>query len=173
MMTPELIFDLDSKDMQNLLRTFALSSTQIERAAARAINKTVKWVRTQALRQTAADLGISQKAVKDRFLINLARVNKKKASLWIGLNEISAHKLGKARKTKNGLRIRDREFAGAFQPRKLKPVFRRIGKARLPIEKVMVPIKSSETIIHYLYARAKDQFMKIFERELNFESLKR
>ena len=172
-MQPELIFDLNSKDLRKLLSTFALAPIQIERAAARAINKTIRWIRTQALRLSTAEFNIPQKAIKDRFLINTAKFKKAKASLWAGLNDIGIHRLGPGRKTKRGLKVRGREYPGAFQPKKLKPIFRRVGKARLPIEKVVLPLKASELLIQNIYAMATLKFKIFFERELNFESLKR
>ena len=172
-MQPKLIFDLTSKDLKEMLDTFALTPIQIERAAARAINKTIRWIRTQALRLSASELDIPQKAIKDRFFTNTARFKNTKASLWIGLNEIGIHRLGASRKTKRGLKVRSHEYQGAFQPKKLKPVFRRISKARLPIEKILLPLKSSEILIKNIYAMASLRFNTFLERELNFESLKR
>lgn len=154
-------------------------SAYFERAANRAVRKTGRWLRTQVARAVAKDVSISVRMFR-QMRVSL-RYNRREwtASLWLGTNPFPAHRTGKVKWTRRmrGARAGRRQFPGTFAwgPNPEKPViFRREGDARLPIEKVTVPVdESAQEHARRIERRAHQRFRTVLAQELNYEMAKR
>jgi hypothetical protein len=124
-------------------------------AAARAIRKSMRWALTRMVREVAATCGISpQKLIRRRVRISVSNGTIIRGSISVMVHDIPAIKLrgvidtgvqtGMVR-TGKGVRIRGHGFyADAFVAMgrgRNWQVFRRKGKARLPIEAIKIPIR--------------------------------
>lgn len=137
-------------------------------AAKRAFRKTLKWLRGQVITYATKELGILRKALNERWFIDLAT-----STLWMGLNPVAAHRAGKARQTKSGVKVSSYDFDGAFIASMNSGnnllVMRRVGKRRLPIESEYVEVSEEVTLAFNKYKNlAAARFETIFKQELNF-----
>ncbi len=137
-------------------------------AAKRAFRKTLKWLQGQVITYATKELGILRKSLKQRWFIDLAT-----STLWIGLNPVAAHRAGKARKTKTGVKVSSYDFEGAFiasmNSNNDLLVMRRVGKHRLPIDKEFVEVDEEITLAFNKFKKlAVARFEVIFKQELNF-----
>ncbi len=137
-------------------------------AAKRAFRKTLKWLRGQVITYATKELGILRKALNERWFIDLATT-----TLWMGLNPVAAHRAGRARQTKTGVKVGSYDFDGAFvgsmNSNKSLLVMSRIGKRRLPIEVEYVEVNEEVSLAFNKYKNlAAARFEIIFKQELNF-----
>lgn len=136
--------------------------------AKRAFRKTLKWLQGQVITHATKELGILRKALKERWFIDLAM-----STLWMGLNPVSAHRIGKAKQTKTGVKVSsynfDDSFIASMNSGDSLLVMRRIGKRRLPIESEVVEVSEEITLAFNKYKKlAAARFKVIFKQELNF-----
>lgn len=141
---------------------------QGRKAAFRAFRKLLKWYRGQVASYATKELGISRKAFKSRWFLDNSNF-----TLWMGLNPVSAHLVGKAKQNRTGVRVSKYDFDGAFIAKmnygNSLLVMRRVGKQRLPIEKEFVEVHEEITLIFKRFeALAVKRFETLFTQELNF-----
>lgn len=145
----------------------AIHGKQGEKAAKRAFRKTLKWLQSQVATYASKELGISRKAFKQRWFTDLAS-----QTLWLGINPVLAHRAGRARQNKAGVKVSDHQFDGAFlaamsQGQSL--VMRRVGRRRLPIEAEYIEVKDDVTIAFNKFKNlARSRFETVFKQELNY-----
>lgn len=169
-----------------------------EKALARALNRTVEQGRTQMVRQIAAEFSVSSSTVRARLVIRPARATAGRVRLEASLaapekagrrsiNVIAfaerAVTLAEARRrakagTLSQLRFRIKRgggwktIPGAFIGNRGRTVFRRTGKARLPIEAVStidIPqMFNARRINEAVRAVMLSRFPDVFARELRF-----
>ena len=155
----------------------ALTATdkQLQVAAIRAINKTARWARTQVARQTAKALSVNVSAVRQGLV--LVRAKQSNPHSVVGLSKgsgvIKAKQLGSVTQNASGVRAGRRQFDRAFlatMPNGHQGVFRRRGKARLPIQEVQLVVtgKMKQVMDDLASGPAFKQFELIFERELRY-----
>lgn len=161
--------------LEELSREFGATLEQIDKARVRAVRKLRKWLQTQLARELAAAVGTQQKALKPRFHNSMYRDGRTIwASIWIGVNPIDAHRTGRPRQLKKGVRVHQNFFDKAFfvnvygdEPK----VWQRKGKSRFPVIKVQVPIvEAMREILPKYAAPAAAKLAVIFEHELKFET---
>lgn len=85
----------------------------INAAQRRAINKTLRWLRTHVARSVGQQERIAIAAVRKRLLAYPMSSNGQ-GKLWFGLNPIEASRAGRARQTKTGVSVAGRKYQGAF-----------------------------------------------------------
>lgn len=148
---------------------------QLKVAATRALNKTARWARTQVASKTAKELSIKVGAVREGLI--LVRAKQSNPQSVVGLSQqsgvIKAKQLGSASQNSTGVRVGRRQFDHAFlaaMPNGHQGVFRRRGKARLPIQEVQIVItgKMQEIMEDLSNGPALKQFETIFDRELRY-----
>lgn len=112
-----------SSDIDRAAAQLGLLKDDIEKARAQALRKTIKWAEREAAKGLSREAGIPYKAARIRTWKKV-RISTG-GTITLGLNPISAKYLPK------------RQFGKTFTAPKLNEHrFRRVGKARLPIQKV-------------------------------------
>ncbi len=133
-------------DTADLKRALAALGRKAPSAIMRALNRTARSARTQAVRDVAKEIRLPQKSVRPMMPVIPATARHLEAKLVARGRPISLMRLG-ARQTKLGVIYRGpggpvliRSAFIATMPRGRRPgVFKRRGKPRLPIEKQFGP----------------------------------
>jgi hypothetical protein len=167
---------IDARDLERLIREVAATKPMAERALRSTLRKMAGWVRTRSIKGLSDKLQIQQKVIRRRLRSIRARNRPGGAevSIWYGLNPIDLIHL-KARQTAKGVRSSGGRFVpSAFIAKH--QVFRRAGKARLPLEKQSAEIQADAE--RYLddgllnSSAFEAQFFKTFEHELRWQKQK-
>ena len=129
-------------EFDNALRSLAGLEKQVEVAAQQAINRVAATAKSIAVKSISSETGIQQKLVRDRIAIF-------KASRSALSAVVSAFKYApnliryQAKQTKAGVSAKAwnqrKVYRGTFIGNKGRTVFKRVGKARLPIKAVYGP----------------------------------
>ncbi|WP_252090438.1 hypothetical protein [Pseudomonas sp. MWU13-3659] len=82
-------------------------------AERRAINKTLRWLRTHIARAVGRQERIGIAAVRQRLRAYTAGSNGQ-GKLWFGLNPIEASRAGRVREARSGVSVAGRRYQGAF-----------------------------------------------------------
>lgn len=85
-------------------------------AQRRAINKTLRWLRTHIAREVGRQERIAIAAVRDRLKAYPVSSNGQ-GRLWFGINPIEASRAGRPRQTRSGVSVAGRRYQGAFYKR--------------------------------------------------------
>lgn len=129
------------------------SQIEAARAGAWALNRTARYVNTRLVRAVAKATGIKSKNIRKKVYISKATPQKAVAKLHVYtrdvpvVDELSAASLLKNRargNSRRGVRAAGRAFTGAFinlAPNGYFHVFKRHGRARLPVDVLKIPIK--------------------------------
>lgn len=94
------------------------SDKQLQQAIQRALRKTTQYVTTQMKRRVGQAFAINQSALKKRVFTQVSRDKLGRASIWIGLNDLPAHRLGRVRQNRLGARVRNYQYRDAFVVRR-------------------------------------------------------
>jgi hypothetical protein len=94
------------------------SDKQLQQAIQRALRKTTQYVKTHMQRRLGEQLAINQHALKNRVVTHVSRDKSGRASIWIGLNDLPAHRLGRVRQNRLGARVRNYQYRDAFVVRR-------------------------------------------------------
>lgn len=148
------------------LKRFAAFEKEVPRAVNRAATLTNRWLRAVTMAELGYELNIDNKALRSRFRhYKNGRISK----LWIGLNEIGVHRMGKPTQNKRGVRVGSQFYEGAFiSPMESDEllVFRRTGKHRSSIKMVTIDISDeAESIVNNYLPDINRKFEEFFHRE--------
>ena len=165
-----------SPDIADTIQSLEATSSQLQRAAIRALNKTARWLRTRITKETAEAFNIKQSLVRKTLVLVRAKRGSVQATVGQAkrTGALNAIYLGQARQQASGVRVARRHYDKAFiatMPRGFTGVFRRKpSSARLPIMPVQIVItgKMADVMERLAEQPAKQQFNKLFERELRF-----
>lgn len=177
---------IDALQLNVLLSEIDATPDQTRKALRSTVSKLSTWLRTRATRALSAELQLKRNVLRHRLKnIKLKQApNGAAGGLWIGLNEMDLKYVGKAKQDATGVTAgaRGHSFDHAFmgprpgvKARKLKNrAFKRKGGARLPIEKVTLPIqdeaqKALDSDVME-WARFEAQFFKVLEHELRWRT---
>lgn len=183
-------------DLQAFKDFAALVPKSAAVAQRRAINKTLRWLRTYISRAVSGKERIAVGAVRQRlraYPINSAGQGK----LWFGINPIESSRIGRARQNRSGVSVAGRRYQGAFYKqvygsradiwirtgsRHYDPAAypetregrRRTGfinenDNRFPLAKAKVSLDDVRPIFDEWVKRADQRLLEILEQELNFE----
>lgn len=146
----------------------------LKTATRRSITKTVRYVRRQITRVAAAELGVAQKRFdKARVRVRTIEGDLWEARIWVGTDPYPAHRLGKVRWTPRmqGARAGRHLFPGTFAHRAPQgPIFRRVGRERLPIEVETVEVdEAMRANLIRIEREALRRYRTILAQEMNFE----
>lgn len=177
--------DIDTSRVAMLADAFGANMKQMQAAELRALNKTMKWVRTRAVRAVSKEAKVAAKVVRQRIRAFKATKRNRIGRVWAGLAPISASRLGKARQLKRGgMRVGRYTFKGAFPGKDGKGIFRRTGESkrrmkrgryagqmREPIEAVKLDIDTSalRDRVTELFNEAQKRFFVVFRQELKYQ----
>lgn len=168
-----------------------------EAAQRRAINKTIRWLRTHIARAVGKQERIAIGAVRQRLRAYPVTGGDMRGKLWFGINAIEASRVGRARQTGAGVSVAGRRYQGAFY----KKVYgsnadiwirtsskhfnttdypdaaqggRRSGFVeendnRFPLAKAKVSLEQVRPHFDAWVKRADERLLEILTQELNFE----
>lgn len=166
---------IEAGDLDRIVLGLDATAKQAERALRSTLGKMATWLRAKAVKGLSQELHIKQKEVRRR--LKSARVKNTPAGasavVWFGLNPIDMARLG-PKKNGGGVTASGYTRKGAFIAKTKggnAQVFKRTGKARMPIVKQDVSIKQQSD--EYIEARLlavefETYFFTVFERELKW-----
>jgi hypothetical protein len=166
-------------------------------AQRRAINKTIRWLRTHIARAVGKQERIAIGAVRQRLRAYPVTGGDMRGKLWFGINAIEASRTGRVRQTGAGVSVAGRRYKGAF----FKKVYgsnadiwirtsskhfnttdypdaaqggRRSGFVeendnRFPLAKAKVSLEQVRPHFDAWVKRADERLLEILTQELNFE----
>ncbi|WP_447902754.1 hypothetical protein [Pseudomonas serbica] len=103
----------DRSDLKAFTDFAALVPKALAAAQRRAINKTLRWLRTQIARAVSRQERIAVTAVRQRLRAYPVSSNGQ-GKLWFGINPIEASRAGRPRQTRAGVSVAGRRYQGAF-----------------------------------------------------------
>ena len=177
-----LQFDLDAKQIGQLVTELGLTERQAKYALARALRRTAATLRKMSETGLKSDLDIRKLAYLRRRLrfSRFSRGSLEGARLWYGTNDMPVSALrGSIRKTKDGASFSgkagshsyDGGFVGKSKrgwTKNRRTIFVRKSGKRLPISEVQLPVKDRMDI--FIEDEVFDQidgiFWKHFERDM-------
>lgn len=168
-------------------------------AQRRAINKTLRWLRTHVAREVGRQERIAIAAVRQR-LRAFPVSGSGQGKLWFGINPIEASRAGRPRQSRTGVSVAGRKYQGAF----FKTVYggnpdiwirtaskhfdadsypdsevsggggRRSGwisenDSRFPLAKAKISLEDVRPHFEAWTNRAHERLVVVMEQELNFE----
>lgn len=166
---------IDSTRIDDVAKLFAADLKQTQRAAERALRKAIKWAKSRILRELPKTTNIPRKIIEGR--IRIFATGKLSVRLFVGGKPVAASRLS-PKQTKRGVTAKGgRTFPGAFIAEHMtgKPVFKRMGRDRYPLEfqEVEVADEVESVVWADVIPHFKDRFFTIFEQELRWETTRR
>nr|BDD46291.1 hypothetical protein 11 [Gammaproteobacteria bacterium] len=173
-----------------LADSFGATAKQTRRAEVRALNKTMRWVLKNVVKQVGKEAKLPAKLIRQRIHVFKASAKKRSARIWAGLDPIPAHRLGKVKQLKRGgARAGRHTFRNAFVVGSIsgKPViFQRTGEAKrltrkgryagtnikrepLQVPKLALDTVSIRGVIDEWFGKANKRFLELFAAELRYE----
>ncbi len=169
------MINLEIKQSQvNLIaKNFAAEEKNINLALQRTIRKLSRWAITHLAREISKETKLPNTIIKKRMK-SFFSSDKKNLKIWLGLEPVSAMHLA-PKQVQVGVSAKGNVFKGAFIAKGLNSraqVFKRLGKARLPLQKQTVSIeKNADMAIELIVLpQIKNRFNKIFTEELRWSS---
>lgn len=161
--------EIDIKDVTAALQ--GLSSAAMQAAWRRTLRKTAAWIKSQTAKEVSGATKIPQKVIKSRMYFFLRSAEKGK--VWLGLNPVEVHRLGKVTQTGKGMRVGRTSYEGAWRKTEAQPngpLYRRIGKARRPYQVITVDLsKAGDPAFRRAAQLCEARLMTILNQEVNYE----
>lgn len=189
----------DPQDVEGFQSFVQLVPKAVANAQRRAINKTLRWLRTHIARDVGRQERIAIAAVRDRLKAYPVSSNGQ-GRLWFGINPIEASRAGRPRQSRSGVSVAGRRYQGAFYKRVYggKPDIwiRTASKhfdaddypdsdvsggggassgwisendSRFPLAKAKISLDDVRPHFEAWVERAQARLLEIVEQELNFE----
>lgn len=182
------------------MQAFKDFAAQVPKAAAaaqrRAINKTLRWLRTHIARAVSSKERIAVAAVRQRLRAYPINGNGQ-GKLWFGINPIESSRIGRARQNRSGVSVAGRRYQGAFFKKvyggqadiwirtgskhfnpadypetrqgKRRSGFVAENDNRFPLAKAKVSLDDVRPQFEQWVAKADERLLLVLEQELNFE----
>ncbi len=147
---------------------------QIKLVVAKALNKTAIWLKGQAAKEISEEKKIKLTVMRKRLRIFKAKAGRLEVLIRANLYDIRVSTIGKIQKTRRGSKVGKHEFIGGFaavMPKGNSGIFKREGRAALPIKEVKLPLEpeGSRIIKDLVNYEVEKVFTKFFERELSYK----
>ncbi|WP_353280984.1 phage tail protein [Wolbachia endosymbiont (group B) of Tholera decimalis] len=155
----------------NSIESVNAKRKKIELAIVRALNRTALWLKLK----TAKEISEEKKSlIRKRLRIFKAKTSRLDVLIRANLYDIRAWTIGKIQKTRRGSKVGKHEFIGGFaavMPKGNSGMFKREGRAALPIKEVKLPLEpeGSRIIKDLVNYEVEKVFTKFFERELSYK----
>ncbi len=165
-----VVLNVDMAEIDALARSVGALESVVRKAMDAALRRTARHVFTQVRRSVGKAANAPQKALKDRLRMRVRR-ERGTATIWVGINPLNPVRVG-ARQTRRGVRARGgRKWDKAFianDKNRSERVFRRMGKARRPLEAPVISIEREvvETLRTSNVPTATDFYLRTFRHEL-------
>ncbi|QVX14442.1 hypothetical protein DB356_06835 [Pseudomonas congelans] len=182
----------------NAFKDFAAAVPKAAVAAQRrAINKTLRWLRTHIARAVGRQERIAVTAVRQRLRAYPVSGGTMRGKLWFGLDAISASRIGRARQSRTGVSVAGRRYQGAFfktvyggspdiwirtaskhfdsgayaetRQGKRRSGFIEENGSRFPLAKAKVSLEEARPHFDSWVKRADERLLEILKQEFNYE----
>lgn len=167
-------FDIRSEGIEAIVAELEPTENQAKVALKRTLNKMAKWMSIRTVRGLSSELALTQKILRRRLKKSTIVQSDSGFSirLFYGLNDIALIHLN-PRQTQKGVTASKRKVDGAFISKRKNQVFKRTGKARLPIEKQVEIIKPQADAylegVEFNSVEFHEHFFKTLEHELKWQ----
>ncbi len=157
----EIVYNIDEKEQK------------VKLAAIKALNRTALWLKAQAAKEISEEKKIKLSLIRKRLRIFKAKTSRLEVLIRANLYDIRASAIGKIQKTRRGSKVGKHEFIGGFaavMPKGNSGMFKREGRAALPIKEVKLPLEpeGSRIIKDLVNYESEREFEKYFKHELNY-----
>ncbi|QMV46542.1 phage tail protein [Wolbachia pipientis] len=162
-----------SNNINEIISNIERKEQKIKLAAIKALNKTALWLKAQAAKEISEEKKIKLTIMRRRLRIFKAKTSRLEVLIRANLYDIRASTIGKIQKTRRGSKVGKHEFIGGFaavMPKGNSGMFKREGRAALPIKEVKLPLEpeASRIIGNLVNYEVEEVFTKFFERELSY-----
>nr|WP_264683392.1 phage tail protein [Wolbachia endosymbiont (group B) of Euphydryas aurinia] len=162
-----------SNNINEIISNIERKEQKIKLAAIKALNKTALWLKAQAAKEISEEKQIKLSLIRKRLRIFKAKTSRLDVLIRANLYDIRASTIGKIQKTRRGSKVGKHEFIGGFaavMPKGNSGMFKREGRAALPIKEVKLPLEpeASKVMRDLVNYEVEKVFTKFFERELSY-----
>ncbi|APR98663.1 phage tail protein [Wolbachia endosymbiont of Folsomia candida] len=167
------MLNIKANNINQVTKDINAQESKIRLAAVRALNKTALWLKSQAAKEISKEKQIKLTVIRKKLRIIKARASTLEVIVKANFYNVKAHLLGGMKQTKVGAKAGKHMFTNAFiatMPMGHRGIFKRKGRASLPIQEVKLPLEPEATkIIEELVIHEVEAvFKKFFQRELNY-----
>lgn len=164
---------VELEGLEDLSRKLRATPDQANRAAKRAISKTVRWAEGQGARAIAREHKLAVRGFRERRIFrSLPQGKVLQGSVWFGLNPIKAAYIGRLRQTRKGAYAGQHFFDRAFvatMDSGHRGIYMRRGKKRIPLIEQQVRLSLAEDIVQDIADRTPQRLSDVLRQELNYE----
>ncbi|WP_457923695.1 phage tail protein [Wolbachia endosymbiont of Muscidifurax uniraptor] len=167
------MFDIKTNNNINeIISNIERKEQKIRLAAIKALNKTAIWLKSQAAKEISEEKRIKLSLIRKRLRIFKVKTSRLEVLIRANLYDIRASTIGKIQKIRRGSKVGKHEFIGGFaavMPKGNSGIFKREGRAALPIKEVKLPLEpeASRIIGNLVNYEVEKVFEKFFHRELS------
>ncbi len=163
-----------SNNINEIISNIDRKEQKVKLAAIKALNRTALWLKAQAAKEISEEKKIKLSLIRKRLRIFKAKTSRLKVLIRANLYDIRASAIGKIQKTRRGSKVGKHEFIGGFaavMPKGNSGMFKREGRAALPIKEVKLPLEpeASKVMRDLVNYEVEKVFTKFFERELSYK----
>ncbi|BET28972.1 hypothetical protein wCauATS_11740 [Wolbachia pipientis] len=157
----------------SIIQSIDAERKKVEKATVSALNKTAIWLKSKAAKEISEEKKVKLSLIRKRLRIFKAKTSRLEVLIRANLYDIKASAIGKIQKTRRGSKVGKHEFIGGFaavMPKGNSGMFKREGRAALPIKEVKLPLEpeASRIIGNLVNYEVEKVFTKFFERELSY-----
>ncbi|WP_438456560.1 phage tail protein [Wolbachia endosymbiont of Kerria lacca] len=157
----------------SIIQSIDAERKKVEKATVSALNKTAIWLKLKTAKEISEEKKIKLSLIRKRLRIFKAKTSRLEVLIRANLYDIRASAIGKIQKTRRGSKVGKHEFIGGFaavMPKGNSGMFKREGRAALPIKEVKLPLEpeASKVIRDLVNYEVEEVFTKFFERELSY-----
>ncbi|WP_341823966.1 phage tail protein [Wolbachia endosymbiont (group A) of Udea olivalis] len=158
----------------SIIQSIDAERKKVEKATVSALNKTAIWLKSKAAKEISEEKKVKLSLIRKRLRIFKAKTSRLEVLIRANLYDIKASAIGKIQKTRRGSKVGKHEFIGGFaavMPKGNSGMFKREGRAALPIKEVKLPLEpeASRIIGNLVNYEVEEVFTKFFERELSYK----
>nr|WP_265042341.1 phage tail protein [Wolbachia endosymbiont (group B) of Melanostoma mellinum] len=163
-----------SNNINEIISNIERKEQKIKLAAIKALNKTALWLKAQAAKEISEEKQIKLSLIRKRLRIFKSKTSRLEVLIRANLYDIRASAIGKIQKTRRGSKVGKHEFIGGFaavMPKGNSGIFKREGRAALPIKEVKLPLEpeASKVMRDLVNYEVEKVFTKFFERQLSYK----
>lgn len=167
-------YDIEWSQLLDVAKELQASQKQFKAAVSRACNRTAATLRKLSSKGLKDELQLRTTGmIRKRLKSIKLRANLQGMQLWYGLNDMPVSNFkGRPKNTSDGAQFRNTKFPGGFVAKSgvkgKQTVFKRRGKARLPIVEQLMPIKDQADIYieDEIFVQVEEIFWQHFRRDL-------
>lgn len=151
----------------SIIQSIDAERKKVEKVTVSVLNKTALWLKAQAAKEISEEKKIKLSLIRKRLRIFKAKTSRLEVLIRANLYDIRASTIGKIQKTRRGSKVGKHEFIGGFaavMPKGNSGMFKREGRAALPIKEVRLPLEpeASRIIGNFVNYEVEKVFEKYF-----------